>query len=63
MVANFGEGLAVNKQRSHRFHMDRFSLKKLNDVESKEKHHVDGNIFAAMENWELMWIIVVLGKR
>jgi hypothetical protein len=29
------ERLAVNKQRSHRFHMERFNLKKLNEVEGK----------------------------
>jgi hypothetical protein len=29
------ERLAVNKQRSHRFHMERFNLKKLNEVDGK----------------------------
>jgi hypothetical protein len=33
MVAKFRERLAVNKQRSHRFHKERFSLEKLNEVE------------------------------
>jgi hypothetical protein len=33
VVAKVRERLAVNKQRSHRFHMERFSLKKLNEVE------------------------------
>jgi hypothetical protein len=28
VVANIRERLAVNKQRSHRFHMERFSLEK-----------------------------------
>jgi hypothetical protein len=32
------ERLAVNKQRSQRFHMETFSLKKLNEVEGKEKY-------------------------
>jgi hypothetical protein len=31
----------VNKQRSHRFHMERFNLKKLNKVEGKEQYCVD----------------------
>jgi hypothetical protein len=35
------ERLAVNKQRSHRFHMERFNLKKLNKVEGKEQYHVE----------------------
>jgi hypothetical protein len=30
------EGLTVNKQRSHIFHMERFNLKMLNEVEGKE---------------------------
>jgi hypothetical protein len=37
MVAKVGgRGLAVSKQ-NHRFHMERFSLKKLNEVEGKEQ--------------------------
>jgi endonuclease/exonuclease/phosphatase family metal-dependent hydrolase len=37
VVAKFRERLAVNKLRSQRFHMERFNLKKSNDVESKEQ--------------------------
>jgi hypothetical protein len=45
------ERLAVNKQRSHRFNMERFNLKKLNDVEAKEQFHVEvSNRFAALED-------------
>jgi hypothetical protein len=40
-VAKFRERLAVNKQRSRRFHMERFNLKKLNDVEGEEQFHVE----------------------
>jgi hypothetical protein len=40
VVANIRERLAVNKQRSHRFHMGRFNLKKINEVEGKEKYSV-----------------------
>jgi hypothetical protein len=36
VVAKVRERLAVNKQRSHTFHMGRFNLKKLNDVEGNE---------------------------
>jgi hypothetical protein len=36
VVVKFRERLAVNKQRSHRFHTERFNLKKLNEVEGKE---------------------------
>jgi hypothetical protein len=45
------ERLVVMKQRSHRFHMERFNLKKLNKVEGKEKYHVEvSNRFAALED-------------
>jgi hypothetical protein len=36
VVANVRERLAVNKQRLHIFHMERFNLKKLNEVVGKE---------------------------
>jgi hypothetical protein len=45
------EGIAVNKQGPHKFHMQRFKLKKLDKVEGKEKCHVeDSNRFAALED-------------
>jgi hypothetical protein len=51
MVAKIRDKLAVNKQRSHRFHMERFSLKKLNKVGGKEKYHVEfSNRFVALED-------------
>jgi hypothetical protein len=36
VVAKVKERLAVNNRRSHRFHMERFNLKKFNEVEGKE---------------------------
>jgi hypothetical protein len=41
----------VNKQRSHRFHMERFSFKKLNKVEEKEKYHVEVCSFGRIGHW------------
>jgi hypothetical protein len=35
------ERLVVNKQRSHKFNMERFSHKKLKEVEGKEQYHVE----------------------
>jgi hypothetical protein len=35
VVANVRERLAVSKQTTHGFHMERFNLKKLNEVEGK----------------------------
>jgi hypothetical protein len=29
------------KQTTHRIHLERFNLKKLNDVEGKEQYHVE----------------------
>jgi hypothetical protein len=50
VVAKVRERLAVNKQRSHRFHMERFNLKKLNEVEGKEQFPVEfSNRFAALD--------------
>jgi hypothetical protein len=51
VVAKVRGRLAVNKQRSQRFDMERFSLKKLNDVEDKEQFRVEvSNGFAAFED-------------
>jgi hypothetical protein len=41
VVAKIRERLAVNKQESHKFQMEKFNLKKLNEVEGKEKYHVE----------------------
>jgi hypothetical protein len=51
VVAKVMERLAVNRQRSHRFNMERFDLKKLNEVEGKEQFRVEvSNKFAALED-------------
>jgi hypothetical protein len=43
--------LAVNKQRSHSLHTERFNLKNLNDVESREQFLVEvSNRFTALED-------------
>jgi hypothetical protein len=53
VVAKVKERLAVNKQRSQRFHMERFNLKKLNDVEGKEQFRDEvSNRFAALKDLE-----------
>jgi hypothetical protein len=51
VVAKVKGRLTVNKQRSQRFNMERFNLKKLNDVEGKEQFHVEvSNMFAVLED-------------
>jgi hypothetical protein len=43
--------LTMNKQRSHRFHMEIFNLKKLNEAEGKEMYRAEvSNRFAALED-------------
>jgi hypothetical protein len=43
--------LAVSKQTMHIFHMERFNLKKLNEVEDKEQYWVEiSNRFTALGN-------------
>jgi hypothetical protein len=50
-VAKIRERIAVNKQRLHKFHTERFNLKKLSEVEGKEKFCVEvSNRFAVLEN-------------
>jgi hypothetical protein len=50
-VAKFRERLAVSKQTVHRVHMERFILKKLNELEGKDQYSVQiSNRFAAFEN-------------
>jgi hypothetical protein len=41
VVAKVRERLSVSKQIMHRFHMERFNLKKLNKVEGKDQYHVE----------------------
>jgi hypothetical protein len=51
-VAKVKERLAVNKQRSQRFLMERFNLKKLNEVEGKEQYCAEvSNVFAGLEDF------------
>jgi hypothetical protein len=51
VVAKIRERIAVNKQGSHKFHMERFNLKKLNEVEGKEKYRFEvSNRLAALED-------------
>jgi hypothetical protein len=41
VVAKVRERLAVSKQTAHRFHVERFDLKKLNRVEGKEQYRAE----------------------
>jgi hypothetical protein len=51
MVAKVRDRLAVSKRTAQRIHMERFNLKKLNEVEGKKQYRVEiSNRFAALEN-------------
>jgi hypothetical protein len=51
VVAEVMERLAVYKQRSHRFYVERFSLRKLNEIEAKEQYRVEVlNTLVALED-------------
>jgi hypothetical protein len=65
VVAKVKERLAVNKQRSQRFHIKRFNLEKLNEVEGKEQYRDEGtNRFAALEDMDAeVDILTVPGKQ
>jgi hypothetical protein len=63
VVAKVRQRLPVNKQSLQRFHMERFNSKNLNKVEAKEKYRIEvSNRFAALEDYTLRWILIVLGK-
>jgi hypothetical protein len=50
VVAKDRESLAVNKQRSYKFNMEGFNLKKLNEVDGKDQYRVVvPNRFANLE--------------
>jgi hypothetical protein len=74
VVAKVRARLSVNKQRSQKFHMERFNLKKLNEVEDKEQFGVEvSNRFAALEDlhteveingaWETIKEITISAKE
>jgi hypothetical protein len=53
VVTKVKERLAASKQRSHTFHMERFNLEKLNEMEGKERYRVEvPNRFAALEDFD-----------
>jgi hypothetical protein len=51
VVAKLRERILVSKRARHNFDLERFALKKLNDVQVKEKYQVEiSNRFAALES-------------
>jgi hypothetical protein len=57
-VAEFVERLATSKQSLHRFHTERFNLKKLNEVEAREQQGGEvSSRFEASEDLEAEVVI------
>jgi len=51
VVAKFRERLAASKQAAHKFDVDRFNLRKINELEVRKQYHTDiTNRFAVFEN-------------
>ena len=51
MVAKLRERLALHKQTAQKFEGERFNLRKLKELEVKEKHQIEiTNRFAALES-------------
>jgi hypothetical protein len=51
MVAKVTEKLAVSKQAARKFDVERFSLRKLTELEVRKHYKIKiSNIFAALEN-------------
>jgi len=51
VVVKLGERLAVNKKATQKFDGEIFNLRKLNELEVKEKYQIEiKNRFAALEN-------------
>jgi hypothetical protein len=56
--------LAENKQESNKFHMERFSLKKLNEVEVKRSIVLRSQIgLQVLKILMLRWELILSGKR
>jgi hypothetical protein len=63
VVAKFRERMAVSKQTAHRIHMEKFNLRKLNEVEAKGRYSDEfSNRFAALVNLDLRWILIEIEK-
>jgi hypothetical protein len=64
VVTKGRERLAVNTQRSQRFYMERFNVKKLNDVEGKSNFELRSQIGLQLcKIWTQRWKLIVSGKR
>jgi hypothetical protein len=55
--------MILSKQTTQRVHMERFNIKKLSEVEGKERYRVESsNRFAALETWTLRGMLIKRGK-
>jgi hypothetical protein len=51
VITNVRESLAVSKQAAQQFHVERFNVRKLSELEAKKQYQIKiSNRFAALEN-------------
>jgi hypothetical protein len=53
VVENLSEKLGENEHGSHKFHMERFNRKKLNEVDGKEKYYIEVSGLQLWKIWTL----------
>jgi hypothetical protein len=54
VVAELRERISVSKRTRKKFHLERFDLKKFNNIEDKENYQVEtSNRFAALESFDI----------
>jgi hypothetical protein len=63
VVAKWRERISVSKQTRQKIYLERFDLKRLDNVEVKEKYQVEiSNRFDALEGLVESFDIILLGK-
>jgi hypothetical protein len=63
VVSKVRERLVVSKQTTYTVHMEKFNIKKLNEVEGRKQYRVEIlNRFATLENFDTEVNIIELGK-
>jgi diaminopimelate decarboxylase len=58
IIGKMGQKLAVSRQTTHGFHMERFNLKKLNQGEGKE--HIGLKSQIGSQRWETLMMMCIV---
>jgi hypothetical protein len=63
VVIKIRDRLAVCKQRMHRILIEKFNLRKLNEIQSKAQYLLRSQISLQLwKIWMMRWILIVLRK-